>query len=385
MRKIISTLLLVLVASVCMAQYSLESPNNEIRVSFETNRSRKGLTSYLVPKIMKMKVATGHEVLTNKEIGITVKSKGRRHSLGKGDVKYINRERNLLDHPDAVDSFLVHLTGRYNNLVLAMDNGIMLEVRAYNNGVAYRFIVSGYPEDFKILDVCDVFPRENPVAIQGTYEGEYISPWSVMKVEYPAIVDYNEKPKSKKTTYSYTVNQRARVVSWRDALSSVSMGYSYNWHAGNTWGDFADYHKFHFDFTYKYIYGAVDFNTCGQLQYIPWGEDFWPFKNVMGQIDSWGMGVSTGFCLPIQRRSDVWSFIPYISTSMMHLHQHRQLTKLERPLDQHNHWLVGPGIKVQLAQREGLVLGFGYEFQFFTDKKSPTGMHSYMMTIGKMF
>ena len=55
---------------------------------------------------------------------------------------------------------LANLEGRYNSMMLGTDEGIVLEGRAYNNGVAYRFRVSGYTDDYKILEVCNVFPEE---------------------------------------------------------------------------------------------------------------------------------------------------------------------------------------------------------------------------------
>lgn len=54
-------------------------------------------------------------------------------------------------------------------------------------------------------------------------------------------------------------------------------------------------------------------------------------------------------------------------------------------LDKHNHWMVGPGFKIEVVNRERLTLGFGYEYQFFTNRKAPTGMSSILVTMGKMF
>ena len=204
-----------------------------------------------------------------------------------------------------------------------------------------------------------------------------------MKVE--KTVYNGKKSKIPTTTYSDALNRGTRFVPWKDALSSVSVGISFDWHHGDTWGDFSDMQSFRADFTYKHIYGGVDFASCTQILYIPWGEDYWPFEKVIKDIDAWRVGIRGGYCIPLQNGYEIWSIIPYVATSVMHLHQHGATRPNFKPLDMHNHWLVGPGVKVQLAHREGIMLGAGYECQFFLDKKSPTAMSSLTFSIGKMF
>lgn len=367
----------------CMAQYYLESPNKDLRVTLHSNRGRRGASVFLVPQKMTMKVFSESEILVDKEIGLTVKSKGRRYAFGKSEVKRINKSEKQIDHPDTKSDELSNLSGQYNSLTLAMENGIMLEVRAYNNGVAYRFNVTGYPEDYKILEFCDVFPGESPVAILGTFEGDYTSPWHTLKVELPDKSDM--RAKAKRTTKSPTYLLGTRFIPWRDALSSISVGSAFNWHVGNTWGDFADYHTFHVDFTYKHLYGGLSFLPCEEIQYIGWDRDFWPFEGMIKGIDAWNVGARVGYCLPVQNCYEVWSFIPYVATTLIHLHQHGQIRYGYKALSHHAHWTVGPGVKVQVAERAGFTIGAGYEYQFFTDKKAPTGMHAVSISLGKTF
>lgn len=384
MKKIISIFILILSACTCMAQYHVESSNGEIRVDLQSNKGRKGASKFLVPTKMMMKVSCEDKQVVSNEIGLTVKSEGRRYAFGKSDIIRANKGENMVEHPDMQDTLLADFSGRYNTLLLATDKGMLLEVRVYNDGVAYRFRVSGYPTDYKILEVCDVFPDEKPIAILGTFEGDYLFPWRTMKVQ---VADNGDRRKKKITTITKSPAQKggARVVSWRDALSSVSVGVSVSMDNGDTWGDIGDIHHFRADFTYKYIYGGISVSSCSEIQYIPWGDDFWPFDGVIAGIDSWGLGIRGGFCLPVQNGYEVWSFIPYVATSMMHLHQHGKVRPDFKPLDMHNHWLVGPGVKVQLALRKDVMLGAGYEYQFFTDKKAPKGMHTFSVSIGKMF
>ena len=105
----------------------------------------------------------------------------------------------------------------------------------------------------------------------------------------------------------------------------------------------------------------------------------------MKDISSWNVGARAGYCLPIQNGYEIWSFIPYVGTTLMHLHQHGKIQTGSKALSHHAHWMVGPGVKVQLATREGITLGTGYEFQFFLDNKAPKGMHAISVSIGKTF
>lgn len=383
MRKFISLFVLILCACTCMAQYYVESPNKELRVTLHSNKGRKGASKFFVPLKMTMKVFSESEVLVDREIGLTVKSKGHRYAFGKSNIMRVNKMARQVDHPDAQDAGLADMSGRYNNLILATDNGIMLEVRVYNNGVAYRYNISGFPEDYKILEVCDVFPGESPVAILGTFEGDYTSPWHTMKVELPVIKE--KKAKAKLSTTSPTKRLGTRFIPWRDALSSITVGTAFNWHVGNTWGDFADYHTFGVDFTYKHLFGGLSFLPCESIQYISWDKDFWPFEGIIKDIDAWNIGAKAGYCLPIQNGYEVWSFIPYVATTLIHLHQHGQIRYGAKALSHHAHWMVGPGVKVQMAVREGITFGAGYEYQFFLDNESPDGMHAISVSIGKTF
>lgn len=383
MRKIVSFFILILCACTCMAQYYVESPNKELRVTLHSNRGRKGASKFLVPMKMTMKVFSERELLVDKEIGLTVKSKGNRYAFGKSEILRVNKASRQIDNPETRDAELKDMSGRYNNLILATDNGIILEVRAYNNGVAYRYNISGYPEDYKILEVCDVFPGESPVAILGTFEGDYTSPWHAMKVDLP--VNKEKKAKAKLTTTSPTKRLGTRFIPWRDALSSITVGTAFNWHVGNTWGDFADYHTFSVDFTYKHLFGGLSFLPCEEIQYIAWDRDFWPFEGLIKGIDAWNIGAKAGYCLPIQNGYEVWSFIPYVATTLIHLHQHGQIRYGAKSLSHHAHWMVGPGVKVQLAIRERVTFGAGYEYQFFLDNQSPDGMHAISVSIGKSF
>jgi hypothetical protein len=48
----------------------------------------------------------------------------------------------------------------------------------------------------------------------------------------------------------------------------------------------------------------------------------------------------------------------------------------------HHYNLMGAGIKVECALRQRLSLGVGYEYQFFTGKKTPSGRSSLVLSFG---
>ncbi len=383
MRKFVSLFILILCACTCMAQYTVTSPDRTVRVNLDSNRGRKGMSKFFVPLKMRMRVSYISERLVNSEIGLTVKSHGHRYEFGKSDILRVNQARRQMDHPETRDPALADMEGQYNTLMMVTESGIILEVRAYNNGVAYRYSVTGYTDDYKILDVIDVFPGEKPTAILGTFEGNYTLPWRTMKVE--VFDDEKGEEQVKTTTKSPTMNQGTRFVKWRDALSSISVGTTYNAHTGDTWGDFTDYHTFQVEGTYKHLYGAVSVSPCNTIKYIAWGESEWPFEGMIKGVDMWSLGFKAGYCLPVQNGYEIWSFIPYLSADMMHLHQHGKIRPSYKGLSHHAHWSMGPGVKVQMATRFGFTLGAAYEYRFFLDNMAPDGMHGVSVSVGKTF
>lgn len=388
MKRPLILLALLFSALVCHAQYHIESPDMQLRVSLQSNRKRKGISKITRPDRMFMQVSVLGNRLLNSEVELVVKSKGRRYSFGKGNVVHAIRQQRMVDAPDARDSMLTLMKGRYNSLTIVTDNHIVLEVRAYNNGVAYRFKVNHYEGDYKILNLSDLFPEESSVAILGTFEGDYTSPWSALHIGLPpaSVASWpHKRPKPKIAVHSMRNHLGIRRVPWRDALSSLSVGTAVNWHTGNTWGDFTNYHTLNVDLTYKHLFTGIGVTTCQQMQYILLGESFWPFEGVVKDIYLWSIGARAGYCLPVQNGYEVWSFIPYVATTLMHLHQHGKLRPGANALSHHGHWLVGPGVKVQVSDRYGFTLGVGYEYQFFTDRLAPDGMHAVSVSVGKTF
>lgn len=377
MKRFVMLLMVCVAALFAKAQYSAYSPNQELKVTITTERTRKGSTKFFVPKKMRMSVShNGRSVIARKEVGLVVKTQGRRYSFGKSDMAKSERRILQMDNLRTVDERLVtmDLQGGYNSLLLTSQEGICLEVRLYNNGVAYRFHVSAFPAEYKILEIADVFPQEKGIAILGTYDGDYITSWRTLNVDE----DQEVMPEAAK-------DFRTRHVSWRDALSTVSIGAAANWYNGDAWKNIGQDHSILGDFTYKHIYGGVGFTPCHETLYIYYDDDYEPFTGVMGSVHSWLLSGKVGYNIPIQTGYNVWNISPYAVTSLMRLRQHGEIYPGHNTVAQHHRYLMGAGLKVQCAVKEGFAVGASYEYQFFTGSKTPRGMNSVAVTLGWLF
>ncbi len=374
MKRLISILLTLIIALAAHAQYELTSPDGNIQVALRTNRARKGASRFFVPTKMTMDVTKGkRQILMNREIGLTSKCQGRRCSFGKTDIVLFEEGENLVDLPESKDERLAQMLGSYNCMHLETKEGMLLEVRAYNNGVAYRFTLYGFPSDYKILEVCNAFPHEKPIAILGTFTEDYIMPWRTM------VISDNENDNQ------WTDFPAVKAVSWTDALTSIRVGSGIGWYNGNNWKHISQSHSFMANVIYKHLFTGIGYTPCHELLYLHWDEDYPPFNNVMGSIHQWSLTGRLGYSLPIQNRYDTWTFSAYGVSSLMHLQQHGKLHPRSSAIQKHHYNLVGAGIDIQYSMRGGYLFGVGYEHQFFTGKQCPSGLNSLNFTIGRLF
>lgn len=388
MKRIILILILMLSIPVCRAQFVVDSPDTTVQVVLKSNRTRKGISKYLVPTQMRLQIVLGVQEVTNevtglrlrmpaivlnKEIGLTVKSKGRRYAFGKSQLSKYYTLAGTLEEP------IAGLKGDYNSAVLVTEAGITLEILVFNEGMAYRFKVSGYPDDYKILEVCNVFPHEKPIAIPGTLTGDYVMPWRCMYFKD------NELLSPQREELEEPFRHPTKIVSWRDALSSISVGTHFNWYYGGAWEEVSQDQNIAVDLTYKHLYGGISFTPCHETVYVRLFEDYEPFRNIYGSIHSWSVAGRLGYNLPIQNGYEIYNISPYIATSLMHLDQHRGARITNNRIDPHHYYMIGAGIKIQVAIRQRITFGVGYEHQFFTGDKCPKGMNSVLLSIGRLF
>lgn len=364
------------------AQYFVASPDRTVRVGLRVDQKRTFNTKVLRPYKMKINIkAEGKTIVDNQEIGLEIYSDGRRYAFGKSDMKHYVVYPHALTGAD--DEPLKRLGDMCNRLVLEAANGVTLEISVFDHGVAYRYSISGYEGEYKILDVCDVLPNDKPNAILGTFTGDLTLPWRMMSLD-----DMKEKGKKKDLQQDEETDEWARlypstkIVSWKDALSSVSLGGTFIWYSGKAWRGLAQTQGIAADFTYKYLYGGLSYTPCQELLYLHWDEDFAPFTNIMGSVHLWDVSSRLGFNLPVQAGLDIWNFAPYATASYMALRQHGEVHPGYSKLSNTDHWLAGAGLKVQYMMHGRFALGLAYEFQWFTDKQEPRGRNSLIVSLG---
>ena len=278
--------LLCLMIPLCAkAQYSVSSPNMLAKVDFTTDR-RTGLRSKFLrsEKVRITVIANGELYFHSREIGLEIYAHGRRASFGKSDIISGTNTTKTISADDLEVLKKAGLKGRYRGLVLESVAGILLEVVVFNNGMAYRFSTTGFnPEDeYKILNVTDVFPSEHPNGILGTFKGDQVFPWRTM------LFDEEEEQEKKTDVDEWEkLYPHNKVVSWKDALKSVSIGLTTNWISGKRWGNVATTQGISADFAYKHLYGGLSFSPCQELLYVFYEHDFDPFLGVMGSVHAW--------------------------------------------------------------------------------------------------
>jgi len=380
MKKILSLFLLFLLPAIMMAQYAVVSPDESVKVEITQNRKAVRNRKNLVPENVIMTIRSkGKTVVKKKEVNLEVKSNGRRRSFGKSEMRhcFISQQPQL--YTDDMDDRMSHFGKTYNYMILESVAGITLEVLAFDNGVAYRFSVSGYQDEYKILDICNAFPDDRGSAIFGTFSDDEILPWSVLPLEEQE--EYVKSEVEWENPYRTT-----KVVSWKDALCSWSVGVTIDGITDKkVWSETADGGGLAFDFTYKYLYGGLSFSPCHELLYVYFENDFEPFDGITGSVHAYDVSGRLGFNLPIQTGNDVWSIIPFASASYMNLRQHGQIHPYYHEVRNVDHYLVGVGLKLGYTLRERYMFGFGYERQFFTGKQEPSGRNVFQFSLGHMF
>ena len=375
--------------------YRVSSPDKKIQANLLVQEGTQGRSKFVKPQKKMLDVVRGREsIIRNRELDLVIKADGHRYDFGKSEIVMTHDQKLQKDAPiscinDKGES--LELSGTYNGLTMETECGVTLELRVYDGGVAYRYLVRQMAGEYKILAVSYVLPDEKPIAILGTFNDDYVFPWSIMTIE----ADDNGEPAAVSPVQAFrpvrTISKvsgvtgrpnKNGVVSWRDALSSYSVGGTFNWFSSGAWKNVAQTMSFSADFTYKYIYGGLTYSPCNELLYLYYDEDYDPFIRVMGSVHSWAAGARIGFALPIQNGYNVWTITPYCAASLLHLQQHGRTRPAYNDVNPHHYYLIGPGVKVQCGVRERLTIGFSYEYQLFTGEKTPRGMNSLGVSFG---
>ena len=382
MKKSLIILFCLFLTTLTKAQYSVSSPNESAQVYIHTEKAKRFRSKFMLPFKKRMSVnVNGRMLIRDREIGMTVLSHGRRKSFGKFDLVDVQRTTSTISSKDRSDLALAGLEGRCNGLVMLSASGIMLEVVVFNKGMAYRYSTKNVADEYKIVDVTNVFPDDKPNAILGTFAGDMVFPWRIMFFDEEEDHEKSEKaPNAWATLYPHS-----KVVSWKDALPSLSIGHTMNCITGKTWGKVSTTQGVSADFTYKHLYGGLSFSPCQELLYVFYGHDFDPFLGVMGSVHAWDCSARFGYSLPVQNGYDIWSFAPYASATYLNLHQHVKIHPTYSDIYKEHHFLVGLGLKAQYMMRQRISFGVAYEYQFFTGWKEPFGRNTFIVTMGYGF
>lgn len=118
----------------------------------------------------------------------------------------------------------VLLSGPYNVFTFLSKIGIELEMRAYNSGFAYRYIVSNQKGDYKLTYEVSAFPATEDFQMARTYSGVMTLPWHY-------VVTNADKNKERNLVWSEEFNVDGKV---NKDLWSFEHGYvrnkEYQWY-----------------------------------------------------------------------------------------------------------------------------------------------------------
>lgn len=125
---------------------------------------------------------------------------------GMGKSQYtISYPKRVKEHFDAPNYKLTSFDDEYNQVIVKNRNGVNVEFRAYNSGIAYRFFTTSTPKEWKVLDEVAEFNfiddptaylpystnEKNPkaMAFQATYDVAPLSQMKNLETFLPATID----------------------------------------------------------------------------------------------------------------------------------------------------------------------------------------------------
>ncbi|MCQ2095920.1 MAG: hypothetical protein MJY59_04160 [Bacteroidaceae bacterium] len=357
--------------------YTVSSPDERVKVTVTVGRKSQARPSRFKLKI----VSDDHILIEKKKINMIIKSAGHRYRFHKSTVSDVRKEK----HPD------------FSSMHILTDIGITMEIRAYDDSVCYRYHVDGYDDEYQVTAVAPLFPHDRPQAIIGTYTQNLVLPWHTLDIDHEKEREMNLPSDNQIRGFwnhglsrapvrlqpTRPIENSRRILNWDDAPVTATAGITIADYFGNTWHQTAKQDGAVVDLTYKYLYGGLTFTPCQSLTYIFWGDSYWPFTHTMGSVHSWNIGLRLGASLPIQLGYNILNITPYCAMSRMDITQHSH--RPAYPAYKTCHTMIGPGLKIQLAYPEQLVIGAGYELQYFHSDSAPRSVGIWSVCIGFMF
>jgi alpha-glucosidase len=191
---IITALALLVGLSTAAKNYSVSSPNNRIVATVADNNSQ--LTFSIV--------SDGNTLLTPSAIGL---------NKGNSTTTHVIKQSKKLNNKQNIDAFLYrqsNISLIYNEIALALTDKLTLTVRAYNQGVAYRYATTEKGETTIINETAEYqLPSDNKVylpystnkennfamAFQNYYDATQISHAEACMAFLPVTVAYDNNTK----------------------------------------------------------------------------------------------------------------------------------------------------------------------------------------------
>jgi len=196
MKQILSILLFTALALAMQAKTdempTLTSHDGRLKVFIET---RSPLLQYTV---YEGRLADRNVYALDNAIGLDIE--------GMGKSQYtVSKPKLVKEHTDAPNYKLAAFDDAYNQVIVKNRNGVNVEFRAYNSGVAYRFFTTSTKKEWKVLgevaefnfadDPTAYMPystnEKNPkaMAFQATYDVAPLSKTKEMEAFLPATMD----------------------------------------------------------------------------------------------------------------------------------------------------------------------------------------------------
>ncbi len=207
MRNVILFLLMIAGGSVMAQRYHLTSPNKNIKVDINTNDSITYSVSYKNGSVIG---ASAISLLLDKGV------------LGKS-VTVINTVKNTVNnvlHPLYGKS--ATLTDNYNQLTINFKDNFSVILRAYNEGMAYRF-VTNLKDSVKVISEQATFNLPGNPATTWAETNNYTA-WELPYVEHPSIAGIKTNTRAlTPALFAYPENNVKVVIAEADLFDYPGM------------------------------------------------------------------------------------------------------------------------------------------------------------------
>ncbi len=155
-------------------EFKLSSPNKEIEITLQTG-----------DKLSFSIKSQGEKIIKHAEIGINISKKSIRYNPKSTKTKYIS---NKIEPVVSLQNAIIE--NNYNELRVNFNKGIALELRAYNEGFSYRFLLSK-KDSIDVIDEKLTLEFENPTWVSWANAESFKNDYQVV-YQSDSIVNIDE-------------------------------------------------------------------------------------------------------------------------------------------------------------------------------------------------